>query len=186
MKTKKELRKEILSRRKAMTEEEARVLSRAICSRVAALEVYAKATDLCIYMPIRREVDLTGLIEPARACGKRVWIPKVTGQTIVFNAYAEELMRTGAYDIMESASEEVLEPDGGTLILMPGSVFDIRRNRIGYGGGYYDRYLEKFPMCRTAAVCYDFQIVESLPAEAHDRRPEWIVSEKRTLGAGEG
>lgn len=180
--TKKELRGPILARRKAMSTDEVDSLSRIICGKIQQMDVYREADDICLYMPIRNEVDVTGLIGPARRQGKKVWIPLVTGETMVFNAYEEDKMgEEGAFHIPESSSEEILSPSENTLIIMPGSVFDVHGNRIGYGGGYYDRYLQQYPFCRTAAVCYDFQIVDQLPAEEHDRKPELIVSECRVF-----
>ena len=67
------------------------------------------------------------------------------------------------------------------LVIMPGTVFSERRDRIGYGGGYYDRFLTGRKNDRTIAVCYDFQIMKELPAEVHDVRPDMIVSEKRMI-----
>ena len=62
-----------------------------------------------------------------------------------FFRYDEDtVLVTGSYDIMEPDSDEMLEPDENTLIIMPGAVFSESRDRIGYGGGYYDRYLEKY------------------------------------------
>ena len=180
--TKKELRRGILAQRKALSEEEAKARSAVICARLSGSDLYREAEDICIYMPINREVDVTLLIRPAQEDGKRIWIPKVTGDEMIFNAYEEDLLaESEGFHILESSSETVLEPDGRTLVIMPGSVFDLNGNRIGYGGGYYDKYLERHPECRTAAVCYDFQIVERIPAEAHDIRPEYIFGETKTL-----
>ena len=179
--TKKELRKEILAGRTALSEEEVREKSRAICLAVRGTEAYAKATDICIYMPIRNEVDVRMIVEEAAADGKRLWIPKVIGEEMIFNEYDEELMEPGAFDIPESRSEIYLEAGEDTLIIMPGAVFDRYGNRIGYGGGFYDRYLEKHPECMTMAVCYDMQVVDHIPAESHDIRPQIIVTESGIL-----
>lgn len=179
--TKKELRKQMLARRRALSEAESAERSAQVCRRLADSELFREAEDICLYMPINREVDVTLLIDEARAAGKRVWIPKVMGEEMIFNAYDADLLVEGGFHIMESTSQEVLEPGARTLVVMPGSIFDLAGNRIGYGGGFYDRYLEKYPQCRTAAVCYDFQIVEHIPAEAHDIRPEYIFSETQTL-----
>lgn len=182
MKTKKEMRKEILKIRKAMEPEKVRELSEIICRRVRETESYKGCTSLCIYMPINNEAEADLLIDPAREDGKKVYIPKVIGDEMVFNAYDPELMREdGAFHIRESESKDVLEPDERTLIIMPGSVFDLQGHRIGYGGGYYDKYLSRYPMCRTMAICFDLQIVEKLPAEAHDICPQVIVSERRVI-----
>ena len=64
---------------------------------------------------------------------------------------------------------------------MPGAVFSEARDRIGYGGGYYDRYLSEHVLCHTLAVCYELQIVEDLPTEEHDIRPDAVISERRIL-----
>lgn len=182
MATKKELRAEILGRRRQMPPGEVRRLSEMVCGRVLRTEAYRGCTSLCVYMPIRNEVEADLLIEPAQAEGKKVYIPLVRGDEMVFNAYDPGLMREdGAFHIRESASKEMLEPDGKTLIIMPGSVFDLQGHRIGYGGGFYDKFLSRHPVCSTIAVCYDFQIVEELPAEAHDISPQMIVSELRTI-----
>ena len=177
--TKNELRKEVLGRRAALTEGEVAEKSREICRRIREMDVYEKARDICIYMPIRNEVDVTLLLEPAREGGKTVWIPKVLGEAMEFNEYDEDSLEiSGSFGIPESTSEVFLEPDDKTLIVMPGAVFDREGNRIGYGGGFYDRYLEKHPDCRTIAVCYELQLVDHIPAETHDIRPEAIVTEK--------
>ncbi len=186
MTTKKELRKEILAKRRAMAPGEVRSLSQIICERVRETELYREATCLCVYMPINNEAEADLLIGPAAADGKRVYIPKVVGDEMIFNRYEEALVsEQGRFHIRESDSEDVLEPDEMTLIIMPGSVFDVHGHRIGYGGGYYDKYLARHTSCRTIAVCFDFQIVEELPAEDHDICPELIVSEKRCICAEE-
>lgn len=181
--TKKELRKEVLARRKAMDPAEVREKSEIICRKIRETDLYRGSACLCIYMPIRNEVEADLLIEAAREDGKRVYIPKVIGDEMVFNAYDEALIsEEGRFHIRESASEDVLEPAEDTLIIMPGSVFDVSCRRIGYGGGFYDKYLSRHAMCRTIGVCFDFQIVREIPAESHDICPEMVISEKRVIG----
>ena len=184
MKTKKELRKEILAIRRQMPEGEVRTLSEKICGNVLKLQESREAERICIYMPINNEAEANLLIGPAAADGRRVYIPKVVGDEMIFNRYEEAMVsKQGKFHIRESDSEDILEPDEKTLIIMPGSVFDVHGHRIGYGGGYYDKYLARHTQCRTIAVCFDFQIVEELPAEDHDICPELIVSEKRCIRA---
>lgn len=180
--TKKELRKTVLAARRAMDREEVRRASKIICEKVRETQAYQRATSLCLYMPIHNEVEADLLIDPALAEGKKVYIPKVLEEEMIFNLYDTDLIREdGPYHIRESLSKEILQPDENTLIIMPGAVFDPEKNRIGYGGGYYDRYLSRYPMCMTAAVCYDLQIVERIPAEDFDIRPQMIVSETRII-----
>ena len=185
MTTKKELRSEMLKQRRAMDPAQVRERSERICVNVRTTDAYQRATSLCVYMPINNEAEADLLIGPAAADGKRVFIPKVIGDEMVFNAYEPEALAEGAFHIRESASEEVLEPDEKTLIILPGSVFDVHGHRIGYGGGYYDKYLSRHPQCMTIAVCFDFQIVAELPAEAHDICPQLIVSDERIIRSEE-
>ena len=189
--TKKEIRKAVLAERRALDEETVALASQVVCRKVLGIDAYEEAEDVCLYMPIRNEIDAMLLAEPAVEAGKRVWIPKVLEKgkkgepgekgeagVMAFNAYTgEDGIVTGAYDIRESTSEEFLEPNDKTLIIMPGAVFTPWRDRIGYGGGFYDRYLEEHPQCRTIALCFDLQVVSEIPTEAFDRKPDYVVSE---------
>ena len=185
--TKKEIRKQILAERRALDEETVALASQVVCRKVLGIDAYEEAEDVCLYMPIRNEIDAMLLAEPAMAEGKRVWVPKViekhsakgAGAGVMrFNAYTgEDDIVTGAYDIRESTSEEFLEPTDKTLIIMPGAVFTPWRDRIGYGGGFYDRFLDEHPQCRTIALCFDLQVVDEIPTEEFDRKPDYVVSE---------
>jgi len=179
---KKELRKAILAERLALDEETVALASQVVCRKVLGIDAYEEAEDVCLYMPIRNEIDAMLLAEPAIEDGKRVWIPKVIekgkGGVMKFNAYTgEDDIVTGAYDIRESSSEVFLEPNEKTLIIMPGAVFTPWRDRIGYGGGYYDRFLDENPQCRTIALCFDLQVVDEIPTEEFDMKPDYVVSE---------
>lgn len=182
MKNKREIRKEILEIRKGLGEKDVETMSRTICSIIQVTEIFRSAADLCIYMPINNEVDVTYLIEPARADKKRVWLPRVKGGRMEFCSYEEDTaLIKGAFGIMEPDSEKRLTADSHTLVIMPGAVFSEKHDRIGYGGGYYDVFLEGNPQCKTIAACYGFQILPELPSEAHDVKPDVIVSEERVL-----
>lgn len=182
MNNKKEIRNRILKIRKSLSEKEVKKHSEIICCNVQALENYKKARDICLYMPINNEVDVTYLIESAWADRKQVWLPKVIGGKMDFYAYEKDMkLVKGAFNIPEPDSQQILTPDEATLVIMPGSVFSEVRDRIGYGGGYYDVFLEKYPMCQTIAVCYEFQILPEIPAERHDIKPDAIISQERIL-----
>lgn len=173
---KKELRKKILQKRAEMTEQQVSAYSEAICGKILKNPIYQQSNHLCLYMPIRNEVDVTLLINPARESGKCVWLPKIIDGQMDFYLYgADTALAEGAYHIPEPVSECRLVPDASTLVIMPGAVFSATHDRIGYGGGYYDRYLSEYPVCRTLAVCYDFQVVPELPGEEHDIKPDHII-----------
>lgn len=174
---KKELRRQMLARRNALSKAMVLAYSENICQKVLGMPVYRQAQDICLYMPIQNEVDVSMLIAPARAQGKTVWLPRIIDGKMDFYLYAEDTLLTlGAYHIREPLSEQRLIPHEFVLVIMPGAVFSRDNDRIGYGGGYYDRYLSCYPMCKTVAVCYDFQILPEIPADVHDIRPQFIVS----------
>ena len=174
---KKELRKKILDLRSRLAADEVKTQSQTICTRVTEEKAYEEAKNVCLYMPVRNEVDVSYLLKDALDSEKNVWLPKVRDNDMEFCHYDENTeLVSGEYGILEPSSEYMLEPDEGTLIIMPGAVFSCKGDRIGYGGGYYDRYLEKHPACKTIALCYDFQIKEEIPTELHDIRPDQIIS----------
>ena len=173
---KKELRKKILQKRAELTEQQVFAYSEAICRKILENPIYQQSNNLCLYMPIRNEVDVTLLVNPARESGKCVWLPKIIDGQMDFYLYgADTVLSESAYHIPEPLSEHRLIPDSSTLVIMPGAVFSVTHDRIGYGGGYYDRYLSKYPTCKTLAVCYDFQVVPELPGEEHDIKPDHII-----------
>ena len=179
---KKELRKKILDLRSRLAADELKTQSQTISTRVTEEKAYEEAKNVCLYMPVRNEVDVSYLLKDALDSEKNVWLPKVRDNDMEFCHYDENTeLVSGEYGILEPSSEYMLEPDEGTLIIMPGAVFSCKGDRIGYGGGYYDRYLERYPVCKTIAVCYDFQLLTDIPSEPHDIKPQRIISEKREI-----
>ena len=169
--SKKALRKGILAKRRNLSEEYQKQAAQEIYEKLRALEVYKEASVLCLYVPIQKEVDLFQYIPEFRADGKQIYLPRVNGNTMDFYAYNEQTA------LVEDSMVQ-LEPEktGGTcLIVMPGAVFTRSCDRIGYGGGYYDRYLAAHPDCHTAAVGYAIQIVDSIMTEETDIKPEVVL-----------
>lgn len=182
--SKSELRKKILSERRKLDKIFAAHLSKEICARVISMDLYKFAQDICLYMPINNEADASLLIDASINLGKNIWLPRVHGDTMDFYYYDRNvILDEGSYGIQEPQSDRSLVPDPKTLIIMPGAVFSVKCDRIGYGGGYYDKYLSKYPMCKTVAICYDFQILQEIPADEHDIKPLYIVSERNTYSA---
>lgn len=181
---KKEIRKRMLAKRQELSNEEVGEKSQQICARLKELDIFCHSKNICLYMPIRNEVDVTPLFKTVWESKKSLWLPRVdknTGQMRFFAYELDTSLVMGKYQIQEPDGTRCLVPDETTLVVMPGAAFSWNRERIGYGGGYYDRFLEENDMCRTAAVCYDFQILKSIPAQIHDKKPEMIISEKRVI-----
>ncbi|MBQ9233304.1 MAG: 5-formyltetrahydrofolate cyclo-ligase [Lachnospiraceae bacterium] len=180
--TKKDIRESVLFLRNSLDKKEAEYISRGICQDVIELDVYEKATDICLYMSINNEVYLDSLMEASFKEGKRVWLPRVIDKYMEFYSYdTNTKLINGAFGIMEPDSEMKLVPNENTLIIMPGAVYSENKERIGYGGGYYDKYLSEHPECHTVAVCYELQIFPDIPTEAYDIKPEIIVTEERII-----
>ena len=177
---KKKMRKSILTRRKSMTQGEVDSLSKMICQRIIDYHFLEDITDVCLYMPIQNEVNLSELISILHNNNKTVWLPRIFSDKMDFFLFDKNTaLIEGAYHILEPDNLTKLYPNPNTLIIVPGAVFSINGDRIGYGGGYYDRYMEAYPNCQYLAVCYDYQVLEKIPYEQHDRRPNVILTEQR-------
>ena len=92
-------------------------------------------------------------------------------------------LKPGAYGILEPDAGIPASADDG-LMIMPGVAFDTNRNRVGYGGGYYDRYLESHPQLHTLALAFDMQVLFEVPAEEQDIKPQLLVTETNIYQEG--
>lgn len=176
---KNKLRKQILAKRNQLSEEYKNHAAEEILCKLRSHVCYQRATDLCLYVPIRNEVDLFQYAECFREDGKRLYLPRVDGNTMDFYLYQPDTaLVEGAYHILEPAGDIPFKPDpaDSCLIVMPGAVFSKKMDRIGYGGGYYDRYLAKYPECITVAIAYAEQIVPEFdfPMEETDIQPDYL------------
>jgi 5-formyltetrahydrofolate cyclo-ligase len=109
------------------------------------------------------------MLEQALRDGKKVAVPKVYGETMRF-IYLDDLtaVETGYAGIPEPVADAPVADDPTALVLMPGLAFDPQGHRIGYGGGFYDRFLAEEPGHPTLALCYDFQMLPALQTEEFD------------------
>jgi 5-formyltetrahydrofolate cyclo-ligase len=181
---KKALRRDLLARRRAMDQATWQTASGAAQRRLSDLELFQQAACIALYSPIQQEVDTELLFATARAAGKRVLYPLVCGNNLQFREVTETGQRTaGAFGILEPCrpgEEHTLETVD--LIVVPGVAFDLQGHRIGFGKGYYDRCLSQYQKHGALiGLCHDFQLLEQLPAEGHDIRMQYIVTDKRIV-----
>lgn len=189
-----------------------------IRERILAHPAYREAQAILAYASYRSEADTTALIRQALADGKAVFAPKVFGEEMEFWQIASPGdLRSGYQGIpepverisfpewmrhIEDDGEQAGSQDQGkirypVMMWMPGAVFDRERHRIGYGKGFYDRYLHRLyardresfreknrMVLTTAALAYDFQVVDKLPWEAHDVKPDMVITEAGIVGEG--
>lgn len=179
MEEKKEIRKKIFKARKEHTDAWIRENSLRITEALTQLPEYRNAERIMAYADYNHEVITRYIIEQAWKDGKEVAVPKVFGKDMVF-------YRLTDFSQLESGYFRIPEPkeDGETvsweeaMMVMPGVAFDINCNRVGYGGGFYDRFLEKHPEVCRVAVGFSFQILPEVPTEPTDIRPQVIVTEE--------
>lgn len=180
METKKQIRTEILKRRSTLSKDKVADKSRAICRKIVSCEQFVQAEIILLYLDFNHEVE-TGLIwEKAQKMGKHVAAPRLIGSQMVFaRIQSEKDLIPGKWGIPEPKKNcpVIREHDSRTVVIMPGVAFDCSRNRIGYGGGYYDRYFAGYDSVYKIAAAYDLQIVEQVPAEPFDLKPDCIVTE---------
>lgn len=187
---KKRFRREALTKRDGLTAEQRRNYSGRIIKKLIDLPCYVNADAILTYVSFRSEVDTFPLIERAFTDGKAVFAPKVLGKEMdFFRIYSLADLTAGYRGILEPSGRYSYDEWRGdqlgqcALICMPGAAFDRARHRIGYGGGFYDRYLSGHLQRKvaTAALAFDCQIFEEIPWEAHDIRPKWIITEKERI-----
>ena len=165
---KKELRAQVRAQKRAMTEEQIVSKSQALAEQFFRTDAYRNAKSIYGYLPYNQEVRTVPMLEQALRDGKRVAVPKCYGDEMRF-IWMEDLNRVekGYAGIPEPIEDGPIADDPTALVLMPGMAFDPQGHRIGYGGGFYDKFLagEAHP---TLALCYDFQVFESLETEEFD------------------
>ena len=182
---KKAFRKAMLLKRDAIPYENRIEADKARNERIRNWETYKKAELLLFYVSYRSEADTIQLIKEALAEGREVAVPKVIGKDMIFYRITEFTQLIEGYKgILEPDSalaEEVTVFPKSTLLFVPGCAFDESGGRMGYGGGFYDRFTEKYPEMRKVALAYEEQLVEAVPREAHDKSVDIIVTEKRIV-----
>ena len=219
---KREIRKKILAVRDAIPVADRTLFDKKIREIVTGMEEYREAEAILAYVSYKSEVDTLMLIRQALADGKYVFAPRVTGnemefwqitamedlqegyrgirepvQGVSFPDWVKERCSIADADIVTDKEKGCASEGCKVMMLMPGVVFDRQRHRIGYGGGFYDRYLNRLlqllkqtastdqPMphserftLTTAALAYSCQVLEQIPCEEHDVKPDMLITEQ--------
>ena len=173
---KQELRKTIREQKRAMSLELIEEKSERLGELFAASEMYQQAKTIYGYMPYNQEVRTVAMLERALRDGKRVAIPKCYGDEMRF-IFIDDLSKVekGYANIPEPVADEPIADDETALVLMPGLAFDPQGHRIGYGGGFYDKFLCAEPGHPTLALCYEFQMLPHLETEEHDIPVDYVI-----------
>ena len=163
------LRKQIREKKRAMTAVEIEEASARLGELFASTESYRQAKSIYGYLPYNQEVRTVPMLERALRDGKRVAVPKCYGDEMRF-IWMDDLTKVekGYAGIPEPIADGPVADDPQALVLMPGLAFDPEGRRIGYGGGFYDRFLANEPEHPTLALCYAFQMMPKLETEEFD------------------
>jgi len=187
---KRSLRQRVLARRMALSAEERATRSRAIAARVASLPAFSRARTVALYAAIGAEVDTVELARLAAAGGKQIVWPRIGEgeRRLTFAACAPGGLRPGPHGTRVPPPEAPEVPiEVVDLVCVPGVAFDEARRRLGRGGGYYDATLGAAGG-RTLRVglAFECQMVDAVPAAAHDIQVDAVATELRLVGGRGG
>ena len=181
MLTKEEIREEIKRRRQLLTESERKKKSSQIVKKLKAF-LPPDVNTLMFYAPFKGEVDLLSLAEWCLCRGKRVVFPRVLGKEILpLEVFSLSELSPGYCSILEPPYELSRMVSRIDVVFVPGIAFDLNCFRVGYGGGFYDRFLARWQIEFKIGICFDFQVVERIPVDSHDIPVDLVVTEKREI-----
>ncbi len=169
----------------SLSDQDCRAASAAACSHLTSLEAFHHASTVMLYMPLANEVDLTAAAIRCFQSGKVVCVPRVDWKRREMDAaevssFDDHVMEVDEHGIRTPRQGPPLVPAVIDLVVVPGLAFDPHGNRLGRGGGYYDRFLRR--LRRTAAtvgLAFDVQIIDAVPADDRDFSVDIIVTDRR-------
>lgn len=177
-----ELRKEIRTKRCELDEDTVRNSATAIWNRLKELKEFKNTSRIYVYHAFRNEVDTCNIIQYGFDHGIEICLPKIHDKTMDF-------YKITSYKQLKKGYMGILEPDETArkvelhhgIVIVPGTAFDNNCNRMGYGGGYYDRFLFKNPNLTKIGIAYDFQIFDTIPVESYDIPMDYVITENTTI-----
>lgn len=178
------VRQACLCQRASLGEEERKRKSVIIQQKLMDLPEFQLAKTVMLFLNFREEVETTAMAEATIAGKKRLVLPRCAPQGVLLPIEVRDLgqdLESGAYGIREpKLALGVVEPSEIDLIIVPGSGFDLQANRLGYGGGYYDRFFERLnPLTPRIALGFECQIIPQVPVGKHDAKMTMLITENR-------
>ena len=178
------IRKEILAKRNILSDKDINKKSDLIIKNLASY--IENVQNIMIFMDMKTEVKITKLLELYPK--KNFFISKITNsknREMKINKYNKNELILHKFGYYESSSNDFYDEEILDVVIVPALAFDSKKNRIGFGGGYYDTFLEKVRKKNNKVlfigVCYDFQIIDSVPTEKHDVTLDFVISESKIL-----
>lgn len=166
----------LLNKRKELSDDFVMQKSKVICERLLNLEVVKNSKNIFVYNSHKNEVNTSYFLE--NVVGKNIYVPKIIDNEIV--PCIRENLIVGKFRILEPQESNPINLDEIDLAFIPGVAFDLHGNRIGFGQGFFDRFLSKIDS-PTIGLAYEFQIIDKLPTSSYDVPVDMIVTEKRLI-----
>lgn len=168
------LRRHYRNARENLSPDTVAAASEALCRAIASWAPLLEAQTVLTYVALRSELDLSAL--RAQLPLTRWAVPRVEGARLVLHAHDPARLVRHRFGMLEPAPDlPVVPPEVVDLVLVPGVAFDLAGGRLGFGGGYYDRFLPTTPALRVG-VAHECCLADALPVDEHDQRMDWIVT----------
>lgn len=179
---KKELRTDLLSQRRRITEEQVYVSSKRICDFLYSWQKYQDVNTIMLFLPMKDEPQIQPVFEHAWSLGKRLCIPYLGENyghmdAVELNSFQD--LVPGKFNLLVPGTNElkIVLAKEIDLIIVPAVAYSLDGSRLGMGGGYYDRFLLRAENAIRVGVCWTSYIVEWLPTEAHDEKVDFILTD---------
>ena len=172
----------MLEKRNSLPKEEITEKSKKIENNLFNLSQFKKSKLAMFFVSFNSEVNTHEMIKKSLQ-NKKVAVPKVLQHEIEPSIIldVDSLVPSGKFGILEPIEAMKIAYKNIDLVLVPGIAFDNEGHRIGYGFGYYDKFLKKVPKAVKIGLCFDFQIVDKIPHEEHDVAVDFVITEARVL-----
>lgn len=184
---KNEIRNNYIKLRNKLSSNDVIEKSGVIVDKIAGLSQYKSAEIIMAYMDFNNEVKTYEFLKKCISDGKRIALPRVVDLNDMIALEVKDLendLEPGKYGISEPKAHKcsVVNPEDIDLVIIPGIVFDTNKSRLGYGNGYYDRFLINIKSnCIKIAFAFDMQIADCLPSLPHDIKMDMIITENRVI-----
>lgn len=178
------LRQLHIKKRLTLSEGEAEKISKKIAERLFLTDIYKNAESIMVYISAKGEVLTDTIIAQALADKKRLFAPvcreNFMMDAVGFNSPTD--LKTGKYGICAPVGNKIIPPEKIDLVIVPGCVFSKSKHRIGYGKGYYDRFLAKLSKTsKTVGICYSFNLETVIPTGEFDMPLDIIITENEVI-----
>ncbi len=182
---KEELRKRLAAVRRTLSAETRRARAEAMCRQLSAFDAYASAKVIAGYAALRFEPDPASLLERAHHEGKVVGLPRVvagTSDLTLHEVTPDTPLEESGFAVREPPVDAPqLDLRRVDLVLVPGLAFDARGYRLGFGKGFYDRFLPRLPNATRVGLAFELSLLVEVPNAAHDAPVDWIVTDRRVI-----